>query len=65
MPSKNSIIDRFTMFGVRVVIKCDDDSLMDAVRSLLSVFDLPQFLNGRASVYIVLRSYDVNNGISK
>jgi hypothetical protein len=37
MPSTNSVIERFTMFGARVVIKCDDDSLMDAVRALLSV----------------------------
>jgi hypothetical protein len=63
MPSKNSIIDRFTLFGVRVAVKCDDLPIMNMVRALLSVWDATEFHDGTASVYIVLCSYNVNSGI--
>lgn len=63
MPSENSMIDRFTLFGVNVYIEYDNGCVADFTRLLFSTWNAPDFSDDKNSIYIVLGSYAVNDSI--
>jgi len=63
MPSENSIIDRFTLFGVTVHVEYDDRYQFGFSHLLFSRWNTPELSDNGRSIYIVIRSYDVNDSI--
>lgn len=63
MPSENSMIDRFTLFGVTVHIEYEDGREQYLSRLMFWHWDAPALADDTKSVYIVIRSYAVNDNI--
>lgn len=65
MPTENSTVDRFTLFGVIVRIEYENGCDADLTRLLLSRWNTPDFADAANSVYIVIRPYAVNQDITE
>lgn len=65
MPSENSTVDRFTLFGVNVHIEHENGCVSDFTHLLLSRWNAPEFSADGKPIYIVLRPYIVKNDIPK
>lgn len=63
MPTENSTVDRFTLFGVIVHIEYENGCEPDSTRLLLSRWNTPDFADAANPVYIVIRSYAVNQDL--
>ena len=63
MPTENSTIDRFTLFGVPVHIEYEGGCNADFRRLLFARWNKPDFSDDAKSVYIVIRTYAVNQYI--
>lgn len=61
MPSENSMLYRFTLFGVNVCIDYETGCKADFTRLLPSQWNAPEFTGDDQSIYIVLRSYGVTH----
>jgi len=63
MPTQNSTVDRFTLFGVTILIKYENGCSADLTRLLPSCWNAPELTDNADPVYIVIRSYTVNHEI--
>src|SRR5215469_11383169 len=65
MPVANNNIDSFTLFGVIVSVTSERSSAIACLKRQFAEWNKPELADGTASVYIVIRGYDVKeNNIS-